>query len=98
MDKTSRALRRFHRARMHNRATQMILDWYWYSERLNLEEISINASKRRDHMCACSCASCGNQRRNKWNSCNERLTMAERRNQTDFKEQLREVDLLPRIV
>lgn len=98
MDKTSRALRRFHRARMHTRATQMISEWYWYSEKLTPEEIHINAAKHRDHMCVCSCSGCGNQRRNKWNSCKYRLTLAERRNQLEFKEQLKEVDLLHRVV
>jgi hypothetical protein len=94
MDKNSRALRRFHRARMHARAIQMVQDWYWYSEKLDPKELSISASKHRDNMCICSCSGCGNQRRNKWNSRKYRLTVAERRNLAEFKEQLKEVDLL----
>ena len=91
MDKISRAQRRFHRARMHARATSMINQWYWWSENLNPKELHISAAKRRDHMCACSCPGCGNQRRNKWNPIKYRLTLAERKNLDSFQQQLIEI-------
>lgn len=92
MDKISRSERRYHKRRMHNRATKMIQEWYWYSESLTPKELHISAAKRRDHMCVCSCSGCGNQRRNKWNSRNERLTMAERRHTASFVEQMENLD------
>lgn len=88
MDKTSRAQRRFHRARMHTRATEMILEWYWYSERLTKEELHLAASRRRDHMCNCSCSGCGNPRHNKWNSLDDRITMQERRHKAKFVDEM----------
>ena len=96
MDKNSRALRRFHRARMHARATLMVQEWRFAFEQpweTDPEEFHKTVAKQRDHMCVCSCSGCGNQRRNKWNSGKYRLTMAERRNQIEFKEQVKEVDL-----
>ncbi len=94
MDKVSRALRRYHRRRMHNRAAKMVQEWCFAFEQpwdTDPKEFHKIVAKRRDHMCSCSCSGCGNQRRNKWNPLKYRLTLAERRNNDVFMQQMDEI-------
>ena len=80
-----RALRRFHDDRMLNRAKEMILDWYWWDQTPpDPEDIYQQARRRRDHMCACSCSGCGNQRHAAWNSRRDRLTMPEKKAEDSY--------------
>jgi len=79
-----RALRRFHDERMLNRAKEMILEWYWYDQTPDLEVIHQQARRRRDDMCACSCAGCGNQRHTGWLSRRDRLTMPEKKAEDSY--------------
>ena len=91
MDKTSRALRRYHRSRMHARALEMVNDWYYYSPRSD-KEMNRVAARVRDHMAVCSCGGCCNPRRNKWNSLKERVSLAERRAQDSYDAQILEIN------
>ena len=80
-----RALRRFHDARMLSRAKRMILDWYFWDEtKIDPAELHQQAKRRRDHMCNCSCSSCGNPRNTTWNSQRERLTLQEKKAEDSY--------------
>lgn len=91
VDKTSRALRRHHRARMQRRAHKMMQEWGWFSNFSSEEETHRYISRYRDNMAICSCYACRNQRHNPWAS-TERLTMQERKENLRFSYDMLEVD------
>jgi hypothetical protein len=91
---TSRALRRHHRARMQQRAVKIYMKYetYWLPEQqYDTTRIAINASRTRDNMAICSCDSCGNPRRTKWESKTNQLTLAEQRSFDNFKQQVNDL-------
>ena len=90
-----RALRRFHDARMLKHAKRVIDSWYWCAEDREREKhlFHLWARQQRDNMQVCSCAMCGNPRRGYWNG-KERLTIAERKNEESFRDQLNEINEL----
>ncbi|KKK83043.1 hypothetical protein LCGC14_2797320 [marine sediment metagenome] len=86
-----RALRRFHDARMLKRAEKMVWEWYyWDKVKPTHAEIQQQARRRRDHMCNCSCSSCGNPRHGDWSSRKDRLTMPEKRAENSYFDALYE--------
>lgn len=86
-----RALRRFHNARMLNRAKEMISEWYrWDDVPLDPKELHLQAKMRRDHMCVCSCSGCGNQRHNDYASHKDRLTMPEIKAEDSYLDAMKE--------
>lgn len=101
VDKTSRALRRHHRARMHKRALKLQKAWWnWPEEEGGLlvggvkseETLHRGASRLRDNMKICSCWMCCNPRRSSMFKKRERLTMQEHRENDRFEDQLKELD------
>lgn len=92
MDKTSRALRRHHRARLMRRAIRKSKEWYWVDQG-DQEWILWRAQRTWNNMQNCSCHMCGNERHNDWASERERLTMPERKAEDSYLDQLEEVDL-----
>lgn len=88
MDKTSRALRRFHRDRLKRRAYKILDNWFWFNP-----EDKIHTTQRRwNNMQICSCASCGNRRRDPWLNGQERLTLQERKALQAFNDEISWVD------
>ena len=88
MDKTSRALRRYHRERLLARAYHIFI-----TDQLNEHEHALwRARRMHSNMKACSCSMCCNQRSNPWLKNNEMLTMQERRAYDDYLCQLEEVE------
>ncbi len=85
-----RALRRYHNARMLERAKRMVLEWYW-EPNPDPKIVQDQARRRRDHMCACSCSGCGNPRNSDWSSRKERLTMPERKAEDSFNDQIADI-------
>ena len=95
MDKSSRAMRRHHRARMYKRAKKILDQWYWFDPRscsFTKEEEHRIISLRRDHITLCSCEMCRNVRRSGWTSGKEYLTLQERRNLDNYKDGLKETE------
>ena len=99
MEKTKkRAQRRRDNARMLKRAQRVIASWYGGYEdnwqyRREKPKHKLWARQMRDNLAMCSCCSCGNPRRGYWNG-KERLTMAERRNEITFHEELNVINEL----
>lgn len=88
MDKTSRALRRHHRARLIKRTKHILRNWYWDLD----EDWYDDASRLRyNHFSYCSCPMCCNERQNPWIAGKEKLTMQERRADNRFHDQLKEM-------
>lgn len=81
MDKTSRAIRRHHRARMQRKAVR-ILQSFW---RPDPNWVKWSAPRWRDNLQKCSCASCGNQRNAWWG---DECTLAELRSEDSMEDQL----------
>lgn len=79
---TMRAKRRHHRARLIEREKR----------RINLidsnSDLTLIATMRYNTMKSCSCHMCCNERSNPWIHGYERLTLQERKNLDDFKQQL----------
>lgn len=106
-DKSSRSLRRFHRARKHRRAERVLRQWDpsslvgyygwrgWQEPRTTPQEFHARVSKHRDNLAICSCASCGNPRRAMWGCYDDRITMQERIQRDRFSDGMEEaVELL----
>lgn len=99
MSNRTRAWRRAQRARMLNRAKNM--DWirWWYDPDMEYgseqyhEDLHQRASRWCDILRPCSCYMCGNQRHNDWQPRREMMTMAERKAEDDFIDQMKDVDL-----
>ena len=91
-----RALRRFHDARMLNRAKRMILDWYfWDQTKIDPAELHQQAKRTRDHMCVCSCSGCGNPRNGVWASRRDRMTMSEKKAEDSYFDALEDMTVDP---
>ena len=87
MDKTSRALRRHHRARMFTRALNKVRRWH-----PDQEWITWYAHRVADNMAICSCEMCKNPRRSGWTPKFERMTMQERKEFERFLYDLKEIE------
>ena len=77
MDKTSRALRRHHRARLLRREfNKQMYSVGWPPD----EEWALWRARRLwNNPCNCSCSMCRNERRNPWTKAYDRLTMQEKK-------------------
>ena len=94
MKNMSRANRRHHRARMIKRALHYwVVDVYNDSEPNNPEIIK-RAAMFHNHLAACSCTGCGNQRHNEWLPKREKGTMQERRAKDKYKYELIESEII----
>ena len=85
-DKTSRALRRFHKHRKFKYALKCIKNtWYRFQDQENCNELQHKiARKLINNFKACSCLMCANERELSG------LTLAEQRNLISFKEYMEE--------
>ncbi len=93
MDKTSRALRRHHRARLINRyADYDIIRWRYEDDYDRIQKCRDQAKLLVDHIAICSCSMCRNERRNPWVNNRERLTMQERKAEDSYKDEIRELN------
>lgn len=97
VDKTKRALRRHHRARMQRRAAKMLHQW-WYSSTPRFGSVSDewfqkNVRRHRDNMAICSCSMCANPRHSSWGGRTASLTMQERKEDERFVYELEELDI-----
>lgn len=84
----TRALRRFHRARMVNRAKTIQRHWWWFDQQEDSEQLNLTAKKLADNISICSCHMCRNVRHSGFVKQTERLTMAERRAAKSHQDQL----------
>ena len=102
-NKTSRALRRHHRARMYNRAYHFkkhIHQWFYDFQAGSIREstywtdenIHLHLSRARDNMTQCSCPMCRNPRHNPWASEKERLTLQEKKENERYKYEMKEIN------
>lgn len=82
----SRALRRFHRARLIKKYSQyQVFAWREEEDRRKMAICMVN------HISSCSCYMCGNQRHNNWQSKKECLSMQERKAVEAFKYEMEEM-------
>ena len=86
MNKSSRALRRHHRARMLARAYR-IFTTKWFDDH---ENALWRAHRSHSNMKICSCCMCQTQRKNPWTKGKEKLTLQERLWYNRFTEELEE--------
>lgn len=92
-NRTSRALRRHHRARLIKRAFDKLIHWDYQWELFStpkdevLSECYDRAVRMHKHMAQCSCATCGNPRKHF-----KELTMQELKKAADYKDQMCELD------
>ena len=82
-DKTTRALRRFHRDRMYRRARRIIQNFWWrnwssYTE----DDLHTMVSRHRDNMKICSCWMCRSPRKDSKGK--EQWTIQERKAHESF--------------
>lgn len=96
MSKTSRALRRHHRARMFSRALKKHSEW-WYEDPEGMSDadaawILWRARRTHSNMQACSCSACCNERRNPWLTKRERLTIQEKKELERYQYELKELN------
>lgn len=80
-----RAYRRHHRARMEDHARKVLKSSFGIDDPEQVEEMVGHVA---DNLQVCSCPACGSQRRNEWAPRLERITMAERRSEESFKDQM----------
>lgn len=92
VDKTSRALRRHHRARMQKRAKIIYKDWLTACEHWSDNQLKRWVGRLRDNLKICSCSMCGNPRRSGWLNKQDAGTMQERKEDERFKYEMLEVD------
>jgi len=77
MKNLKRSIRRSHNARLMKKAIK--IQQYRWNDYNRSEILFITASKIRDNLKNCSCMMCCNERRNKWLSNRNRLSMQERK-------------------
>lgn len=92
VDKTSRALRRHHHARVFQRTFKRLLSWE-YESSPDIEAVADRARLRCNNFTTCSCPMCRNHRHNPWAK-SDRLTMQERKENSRFEYEMKEVDIL----
>lgn len=88
MKNTTRALRRYHRRRMINRAKIVQKHWWWFSDSDNTKAIHKMAAKFADNIAICSCQMCRNPRHCDWLCKDEKLTMPERKALISYEQQM----------
>ena len=89
MDKTSRALRRHHDARLLRYTKRYLTQNYWCDPQdYDEDELHIRARRTYKNRAVCSCSTCGNGRRNPWYNGKERLTMPERKQEDSMNDQI----------
>jgi hypothetical protein len=81
MDKTSRALRRHHRARMIRKTYRMSKNIYWAYPKEDWDYWWVRRTYKNRKVC--SCPSCGNPRRHF-----SEITLAEAKNKDSMEDQL----------
>jgi len=94
MKNKKRALRRHHRERMIRKVmTYSFVQNFFWTEQVDQKLIRSRAVKFHNYAAVCSCPMCGNQRHNKWESEEERLTLQERRANDIYGDMLEDLDL-----
>lgn len=88
MDKTSRALRRHHRARLLRRAIKTYQNWGWPDDP---DHLLWKARRSYNNMAVCSCVMCCNERRNPWLKKYDQLTMQEKKAYNRFCYEMEEL-------
>lgn len=101
MTMRTRAWRRFQRARMIKRALRSEAIAHWYlgldnspKSKEAQDALRKVAVRQHDYMAVCSCNMCGNPRRSGWGGKDCVLTMAERRADDTFNDQLEEANAI----
>ena len=82
LERSSRALRRHHRARMKRRAQTVLKKW-GYPDHTDARDVGRHA----DNLAICSCHMCGNPRRTVWTK--NPFTLQEIRSNLDFAEDVK---------
>ena len=95
MDKSSRALRRYHRARMFHRAFKKHSEW-WYEDPEGMSDADSSyliwrTRRTYNNMHTCSCTMCCNERRNPWLKKFDQLTIQEKKEFERFQYELQEI-------
>lgn len=91
MDKTSRALRRHHRARLIRKYMNYDMVRWRAFEEDSEENRRHRATRLVDHIAMCSCMMCRNERRCGWLHEYDRLTMQEKKALDDYHAQMQEL-------
>lgn len=90
---TNRALRRHHHERMVQKAMRIpYLYFDYYHQYDTPDEHRLRARKISNNQCVCSCQMCRNVRQCGWESGDNKLTFAERRNNDAFNDQMEDLD------